>query len=331
MNFITDHNDFKKYVKELHCQIGGELVNGLYTFPTAIALGTMQVVELLGNVQVLITDYIPTVDMFWHKLPSMPEIYTLRMAHIQKFKSFELNIDNENYIDESPNYAAIVLTTSKFELKYKTTAGTCIQTIYISLQPQNVIDYFPNIDISEYMLDLFTNKTKAYNMVPMSYNCRQSFLEAIKAKRDRPFYPLFLRTRLYEITDYFFKQYLKKINPLGRTLDYKISKDVELLSELDFLITKDFQTELPKVEELAKKVFMSSAKFKALFKKIYGQSIYDYYNSSRLNKARREIILGEKTLKEIIYSKGFKSVSQFSTSFKKCFGFPPSEIKISSN
>jgi AraC-like DNA-binding protein len=331
MTNVIDHNDYKKFLEEFHLQVGGELLNGLYTFPPSIANGTIRYVELTGNVQVLISDYVAKVDIEWLKLPCLPERYSLRMVHIQKFKTFEINIDNENFIDESENYAAIILTSSKYRLYYKTTAGTIIQNIYVSLTPQNVIDYFPEIDISKYMLELFTNKTKAYNLVPMSFNCRQSFLEAIKSNTSSPFYLLSLRTRLYEMTDYFFKQYLKKLLDKKENIDFKLNKEVELLSELDILITENFQKELPKIEELAKKVFMSTAKFKLLFKKYYGQSITEYYNNSRLNKARREIILGEKSIKEIGFLCGYKTSAQFSKAFKLCFGFPPSEIKINSN
>jgi AraC-like DNA-binding protein len=282
----------------------------------------------LGEVQVLISDYRINVDMTWKRIPCFPEKYTLRFNYLQKFKDLSIDIENEKIIDESANYAAIIFTSSKYGLTYATTAGTVIKTINIILTPQQTIDYFPGIDISKYLQELFTNKSKVYNMVPMNFSCRQALLEVIQMPIDSPFYHLSIRARLFELTDYFFKQYLKVAQENKSAYDKRFQEDVEKLSELDILMTEDFSAELPKIEELAQKVYMSPAKFKTIFKKVYGQSFYEYYNTSRLNKARRQIMLGEATIKEITIAYGFTDGAHFSNAFKKCFGFAPSDIKI---
>jgi AraC-like DNA-binding protein len=167
-----------------------------------------------------------------------------------------------------------------------------------------------------------------YHFVPMNFSCRQALLEAITTPLNTPFYILSLRTRLFELTDYFFRQYFYKIEKRMQPNNSKVQKELELLTELDMAITESFNKELPKLEEVAKSVFMSTAKFKTLFKKMYGQSFYDYYNTSKLNKARKEIMSGLHSIKEVAYKYGYKDVSNFSTAFKNCFHFSPSGLKV---
>jgi AraC-like DNA-binding protein len=328
MIFVMDHSDYRKYLTELQLEIGGTFINDLYTFDPQYAEGTLRFIELLGGVQVLISDYRTKVDMTWKRISCFPEMYTLRFSYLQKFTEFSIDIENDKFIDESDNYAAIVFTSSKYGLSYSVSAGTVIKFVYTTLAPQQVFEYFPGIDITRYLQELFTNKTKVYNMVPMNFSCRQALLEIIQMPMNSPFYHLSIRARLFELTDYFFKQYLQTTQDKRSVYDKRFQEDVEKLSELDILMTQDFSAELPKIEELAKRVYMSPAKFKTIFKTVYGQSFYDYYNTSRLNKARRQIMLGESTIKEVTIAYGFTDGAHFSNAFKKCFGFAPSDVKI---
>ncbi len=331
MTSVIDHNDYHRYLTELQLEFGGTYVNDLYTFDPKYAEGAIRFVELLGGVQVLISDYRTKVDMSWKRIPCFPEMYTLRFNYLQKFTDLSINIENEKVTDNSTNYAAIIFTTSKYGLTYSIKAGSVVKIVNIVLSPQHVIDYFPGLDISKYLQEIFINKIKVYNMVPMNFSCRQALLEVVEMPVESPFYHLSIRARFFEMTDFFFRQYLQVADNNKSLYDKRFQEDVEKLSELDILMTQDFSAELPKIEELAKKVYMSPAKFKTIFKKVYGQSFYEYYNTSRLNKARRQIMLGEATIKEVTIAYGFTDGAHFSNAFKKCFGFAPSDIKILSH
>jgi AraC-like DNA-binding protein len=328
MHHIDDHNDFSKLLFELQKQIGGTLVADVYTFPTAIAVGTIRVVTLMGNIQVSISQYETRTKITMQKLTHLPEMYTLRFNYLQKNNDLTIQIDDTTIEDKSQNYAAILLTTSKLPLLYTTEANTIVNSINIKFSPAILDSYFNNLDIKKYVLEMFNAKVAMYHFVPMNFSCRQALLEAILMPSKTPFYILSLRTRLFELTDYFFKQYFNKVEEQMQPTNTKVQSDIEALSELDMAITESFDKELPKLEDIAKTVFMSEAKFKTLFKKLYGQSFYDYYNTSKLNKARKEIMSGKYSIKEVAYKYGYNDVANFSTAFKKCFHFSPSEIKL---
>jgi AraC-like DNA-binding protein len=83
--------------------------------------------------------------------------------------------------------------------------------------------------------------------------------------------------------------------------------------------------EAPSINLLASESAMSPTKFKLLFKKIYGKSVYDYYLHYRMEKARQWLKENELTVVQIGESLGYKNISHFSRIFKKHFGTYPSK------
>jgi AraC-like DNA-binding protein len=323
-NFIIDHNSFKQLLEEMAIILGGEFKNDVYTFPPHVASGYIRYAALPNGSTIIISNYVMNCHLTWQKIASLPEVYVLRMNFIEDSSAIDLNLENDKLTDKSDNYAAVLLTTSKYSLTYSVAPGTRVQSINLTITPGSLKAYFPGMEIIQCANALFLLKADGYNLFPMSYSSRQALLEVIRLPADNPFYILMLTSRIYEIAAVFFEQLQVKMKD---EITPAQLADIEKITELDIDMMGDFSHELLPVEALAQKVFMSTAKFKNLFKKVYGQSVYEYYNASRLNKARRQIMLGELSIKEATYSLGFNNTAHFSAAFKKCFGFSPSDIK----
>ncbi|GAT62923.1 AraC-type DNA-binding protein [Paludibacter jiangxiensis] len=89
----------------------------------------------------------------------------------------------------------------------------------------------------------------------------------------------------------------------------------------------DHLTMPPTIDELAKIAGINSFKLKNGFKELFGDTIYSYLNSFRLEKAVNMIALGEKNMTQIAFELGFSSLQHFSTAFKKAYGCSPKKIK----
>jgi AraC-like DNA-binding protein len=169
-------------------------------------------------------------------------------------------------------------------------------------------------------------KASGYNMIPMNFNSRQALAECLRLKPDDPFYTLSMQTRMLEIADYFFDMLISKKDE--KPISEKTLAELEKISELDLNWMDKLDRPIPTAEELAQKVFMSPSKFKSLFRQLYGEPVYDYFYTGRLNVARRQIMQGKASIKEVAFLMGFKNTAQFSTAFKKNFGFSPTDIKV---
>jgi len=83
--------------------------------------------------------------------------------------------------------------------------------------------------------------------------------------------------------------------------------------------------------ELSRKRGMSGTKMKELFRKIFGDSIYNYYQQARMSEAA-SLLKNNKhlSISDIGYSLGYINISHFSKIFKKYTGINPKEYALNS-
>lgn len=77
------------------------------------------------------------------------------------------------------------------------------------------------------------------------------------------------------------------------------------------------------IVELSQKAGINERKLKQLFKREYGVGVHEFLRRSRMEKARTLLQENELSIKEVAYRVGFKSLSGFSTAFRKMYGIPP--------
>jgi AraC-like DNA-binding protein len=82
------------------------------------------------------------------------------------------------------------------------------------------------------------------------------------------------------------------------------------------------------IKELSRKVAMNECYLKKGFKEMFGTTIFDFYQSQRMEHAR--YLLYEKGLSvtEVSLMLGYSSISHFSTAFKKHTGLKPCELLL---
>lgn len=82
------------------------------------------------------------------------------------------------------------------------------------------------------------------------------------------------------------------------------------------------------IKELSRKVAINECYLKKGFKEMYGTTVFDFYQSQRMEHAK--YLLYEKGLSvtEVSMLLGYSSISHFSTAFKKHTGLKPCELLI---
>lgn len=113
-------------------------------------------------------------------------------------------------------------------------------------------------------------------------------------------------------------------NAHKKTLKIK-NVDITQLKKIRKLLIKDILTP-PTIDQLAKAAAMSPSKLKKLFKEYYGESIYSYFLSHRMDIAHEMLVENKMSIKEVSNSFGYKNHSHFSRLFKSKFGKYPSQV-----
>lgn len=81
------------------------------------------------------------------------------------------------------------------------------------------------------------------------------------------------------------------------------------------------------VAKAARVANLSVAHFSRVFSRETGMSPQEFISVSRLNRARVELVRGEKSVTEIALLCGFAGSAAFSTAFSRKYGCPPSEYR----
>jgi AraC-like DNA-binding protein len=85
----------------------------------------------------------------------------------------------------------------------------------------------------------------------------------------------------------------------------------------------------PVIKELAAGAQMSPSKLKRLFKQIFGNSIFRYYQEFRMNEAARLLKEEMLSVSEAGYQLGFTNLSHFSRAFNEHIGMKPKQYSRS--
>ena len=80
------------------------------------------------------------------------------------------------------------------------------------------------------------------------------------------------------------------------------------------------------IKELSRKVAMNECYLKKGFKEMYGTTIFDFFQSQRMEHAKYLLYEKGLTVTEVSASLGYSSISHFSTAFKKHTGIKPCEL-----
>ena len=132
-----------------------------------------------------------------------------------------------------------------------------------------------------------------------------------------------VKQSVYELLVHFFELTLS----LSKTLQSVSTKDMRLLSSIEYKYTSNIEKPLPPIAVLAKEIGMSESKFKLTFKQLYGKSVYDYFLSRRMEKVKQMIATRAMGVSEAGQYLGYRNLSNFTIAFKKYFGYLPSETK----
>jgi AraC-like DNA-binding protein len=132
---------------------------------------------------------------------------------------------------------------------------------------------------------------------------------------------LLYQTKAQELIYLLFNKLLSrtpdKTSPIDET-------DADKIYAVRALILTDLG-KIPQLPELARSTGISLTKMKQLFRQVFGDSIYNYYQAARMNEAAE--LLTRLSVSEVGYKIGFTNLSHFSRMFDKHHQMKPKQFK----
>jgi AraC-like DNA-binding protein len=140
----------------------------------------------------------------------------------------------------------------------------------------------------------------------------------------KPLQALYYRLKAQELICLVFAELLKR----ERTPMQAIN---EIDAEKIYMIRAQILANIsipPIFEDLVREVGMSRSKLNRLFKQIFGQSIFNYYQSFRMKEAARLLRERRLTVSEVGYAVGFSNLGHFTRVFEEHMGMKPKKFSL---
>ena len=131
---------------------------------------------------------------------------------------------------------------------------------------------------------------------------------------------LYLKAKVYELLGLFFNKTEEiDVEQCPFLIDEDNIRKIKMAKE----IAIQQMVNPPKLQDLADEVGLSLKKLKEGFKEIYGDTVYSYILSYKLEHARRLLERGNINVNEVGLSVGYSTASHFIAAFKKKYGTTP--------
>lgn len=123
------------------------------------------------------------------------------------------------------------------------------------------------------------------------------------------------------------RQNLREIYDKSAPINHQFGVKDPMLSHMEALLVNHFKFRNFSIPEIADLMNITPSKLERDIKKLTGMTPIKYLNDFRLNKAKHMLETSDRSIFEVSYALGFKSMSYFGKAYKEKFGIAPSKTK----
>jgi len=293
--------------------------NNRLVFPESLAKGTLACYDVDTNLALVILDCVFFEDIRFERLPDATNYFHAMSFNLTTF-SLMVNTDgNEKQVNRESWRRKILYSTAEKSLAWVAPKNIPVRILVLLLSREWVINKYRLETIQHhipYQKELLEDAPMQF-VLDFDLEILLLLQEVIESKP-----PAFL-------VKLFYKGYAKRLIALalereaGRSKVEKLQYEdvVRVLNEKNALAVK-LEQQLPSLDELAKKCFMSQSKFSNIFKAMYGKNYVHFFQELRMKNAALLLQKGQEIV-DVANAVGFVNHSHFTRIFKEYFKVSP--------
>ena len=315
----TASDEYGFLMKTLAKFKGSETKKGLLILPETVGKGYIKSFDL-GSIRMMIHQYELKKEITFKRagVKTGKEVITFsfRNAFKEQHKIKKSLLPMELTTSALPS---VLLSSGDLDLEIFAPAKTKINTILITVHADLLKDLLHKKGENTLLQNIISgNQPYLYDEIisPEIQKVAASIVEANVPEQLTDFY---LKLKAEEMIYLFFVELTKRQNITSYSLN---RSDVKTM----YLIRNKLISDLsipPNLSELVLFSNMSESKMNRIFKQIFGNSIYNYYQTLRMNEAAYLIKEERLSVSEVGYRLGFTNLSHFSRVFEKHMGLKP--------
>jgi len=308
----TKSSDTDGLMASLEKFTGGKISDSVLELPEVFGKGYLKNLDLGPRMNMMVQQYVLKKDI------TIKKNNTKNGKDLITF-SFRNLLQPEEQSLATRLLPSVQVSSGDLDFEVFTPAGKMMNTIIITVHLDLLKDLLNNKEENKLLQKIISGDQ------PYLYDQLVSpDIQALAAK-------LFAASPLEQLNDFYFKMkgqemiYFFLIELLKRQSvnDYPLNvTDVKAMYAIRDRLMVDLSVQ-PKLSELVLMANMSESKMKRMFKQIFGNSIYHYYQTLRMNEASYLIREDGITVSEAGYRLGFSNLSHFTRLFEKHMGIKP--------
>lgn len=326
-SLTLDHSEPAAFVTGIANLLKLKTNNDAVLIKKGATKGYFKAITLDNGIQCLCANYAATEDFHLHKMPLPYQYFILRISEISHSRNTLIMADTKYSVYEMGKSFSTILLRSLDEFSFFASKKSQVKSLEI-LMPRRWFFTQLNFECSDdYLKNFLEIKNRKSEMEFNDNNYKNLFHKIIGEANKDILNVVSFEKNVNALIKNFFITFSSKLHEYIEIQKVKISND-EMLRLLAVKRKLDQEINLPhpSFSSLTKIALMSSTTLKTKFKKMYGTSIYQYFQRVRMEKARILLLTHKFSVKQIGRLLGYSNMNNFTIAFKKEFRQLPSEL-----
>ncbi len=323
-NFSYSNLSLKGLLEAFSNHYNVPVKNNFLVLPESAGNVKMQGLLLPGEIEVFFSEYDYHVDISVLHEAEKEQKFVLWIT-LSEGDSQEFKVNNNFLKTTQRQHSHAYLLNSLFPFSYLRKKNTKGKSIFIF--------------IPSYLLDSIGEKNNRDLLLGKYYSLQCSGLSLIKLteeeiKKVDNFFEQWknhknivgLSKYTFQLMEWYFTKLVSFLNAESNNEKLTEQQAIDLYA-LQLLLDTSLHMHKPKVDIFEKVTLTNFWKLKQLFVKLYGKTVYDYFNEKKMIASQKLLTNTDKNISEIAYEFGFSNPSNFSTAFKRYYSVSPNEYR----
>lgn len=322
---FTASSDFD-FITQFAELINMPIKDNLLEIPRGMGEGFVRRITFGEDFRLLMHRYTLKEDFVIQRDPTLEMNDLLSIFFYNNEQSLEMKYNEDGNVPFSQNSnSAVQVTTSDFSSTIRFPANTPTQYMVIGITASKLKTLLSIKNANSTVRTITTEKASFLFFESMDAEMKLLLKNVASITMTDALSHFYVQIKVLELLYLLFRRLSIRENKSHRNIN---NADAEKLMMIRNEILNDLSA-APVLSELAQMSEMSETKLNQLFKQTFGDSIYNYFQTARMEEAAFLLKQASRSVSETGYELGFSNLSHFSRLFNRHYGMTPK--KYSSN
>lgn len=298
--------------------IDSKVENGILTIPEKLGTGNLRGFRLDNSIDMIVSNYEFNDSLLAKRFGNSNSLKRLIFSFNNIFPETGMKIKSS-----SNDLPSVQVLKGKLNIETYYPEKTKFKSIFIGIDSAMLVKSLGLNKDNNAFIDMINSEQPILFEELVSPKIQEAALEIMESDITDSLSNFFFRIKAEELICLTLKELFKRedatVHPINEIDVQKIYKIRDkILNEI---------TVPPVMNVLASEIGMSESKIKRLFKQIFGDSLFSYYQKFRMKEAARVLKENKLSVAEVGYGLGFSNLSHFAKVFEEHNGIKPKSFQ----